>query len=67
MIEYSEKNKITVENIEYINRFKLWLSRRYRFLSDGDILDGLKLLSDISLYHGVKRYVGDWYLLLMNK
>ena len=67
MIAYSEKNKITIENIEYINQFKLWLLRRYRFLSDGDVLDGLKLLSDISLYHGIKRYVGDWYLLLMNK
>lgn len=67
MIEYSEQNEISIENIEYINKFKSWLLRRYRFLSNGEVLEGLKLLSDIGLYHGLKRYVGDWYLLVRNK
>lgn len=67
MLDFSKTNKVLPANIEYINIFKLWLYKRYKFLNERNISQGLKLMSELNMYHGIKRYLGDWYLLIMNK
>ena len=67
MIDFSQKNKVSIENIECISVFKTWLEKRYKFLNDRQLSMGIKLLPDLNMYHSLKRYMGDWYLLIMNK